>query len=53
VTPDGAGSRVHVTVVRRPASVKGRLIAALLTLGGPRPLKSATEKVIKKLEEQG
>lgn len=53
VTPDGAGSRVHVTVVRNPASVKGRLIAGLLTLGGPRPLKSATEKVLKRLEAQG
>jgi hypothetical protein len=52
VTPDGAGSRVHVTVVRNPASFKGRLIAALLSVGGPRPLRTATEKVVRKLEQQ-
>jgi hypothetical protein len=52
VTPDGAGSAVHVTVVRNPASVKGRLIAGLLTIGGPKPLKTATGKVLRALEQQ-
>lgn len=52
VTPEGNGSHIHVTVVRNPKSVKGRLIAALLTLGGPRPLRTATEKVVKRLEQQ-
>lgn len=52
VTPEGGGSRIHVTVVRNPKSVKGRLIAALLTVGGPRPLRTATEKVVKRLEQQ-
>lgn len=53
VKPDGAGSDIHVVVERRPASVKGRLIAALLVVGGSAPLRKATEKVVKKLEQQG
>ena len=51
VKPDGAGSDIHVVVDRRPASFKGRLIAALLVVGGSGPLRKATEKVVRKLEE--
>ncbi|MGN9909998.1 hypothetical protein ACTMTJ_20830 [Phytohabitans sp. LJ34] len=51
VTPDGTGSHIHVTVDRRPASLKGRLIAVLLVLGGRRVLRQATEQVLRKLEQ--
>jgi hypothetical protein len=52
VEPDGAGSRTHVTVDRRPASFKGQLVGLLLLLGGKRVLKRATEQVLTKLEQQ-
>ena len=51
VTPEGAGSKIDVVVERRPASFKGRLIAALLAVGGSGPLRKATEKVVKSLEQ--
>jgi hypothetical protein len=51
VTPTGTGSHIHVTVDRRPASLKGRLIAVLLVLGGRRVLRQATEQVLRKLEQ--
>ncbi|GIJ45217.1 hypothetical protein Val02_21030 [Virgisporangium aliadipatigenens] len=50
VTKTDSGSHVRVTVERNPASLKGRLIALLLSVGGPRPLKKATEEVARKLE---
>jgi len=50
VTPAGSGSRIHVTVERNPASLKGRLIALLLRLGGKRILRKATEDVARALE---
>ena len=53
VEPTGTGTRIHVTVDRRPASLKGRLIAVLLVLGGRRVLRGATEEVLRKLEQSG
>ena len=51
VTPAEHGSHVHVTVDRRPATLKGRLIAVLLVLGGRRVLRQATEQVLRKLQQ--
>lgn len=51
VEPNGTGSNIHVTVDRRPATFKGRLIAVLLVLGGRRVLRQATEQVLRKLQQ--
>jgi hypothetical protein len=51
VAPADTGSHIHVTVDRRPATLKGRLIAVLLVLGGRRVLRQATEQVLRKLEQ--
>jgi len=51
VTPAEHGSNVHVIVDRRPATLKGRLIAVLLVLGGRRVLRQATEQVLRKLQQ--
>jgi hypothetical protein len=51
VTPTDTGSHIHVTVDRRPATLKGRLIAVLLVLGGRRVLRQATEQVLRKLAQ--
>ena len=50
VVPTDTGSHIHVTVDRRPATFKGRLIAVLLVLGGRRVLRHATEQVLRKLQ---
>jgi len=52
VEPSGAGSHIHVTVDRRPATLRGRLVAVLLVIAGRRALRSATEQVLRKLEGQ-
>jgi hypothetical protein len=52
VEPTGTGSTIHVTVDRRPASLKGRLIAVLLVFAGRRALRGATEQVLRKLDQQ-
>jgi len=51
VAPTDNGSHIRVTVDRRPASFKGRLIAVLLVLGGRRVLRQATEQVLRKLQQ--
>jgi hypothetical protein len=51
VEPKGAGSRIHVTVDRRPATLRGRLVAVLLVLAGRTALRRATEQVLRKLEQ--
>lgn len=49
VEPAGAGSHIQVTVDRRPATLRGRLVAGLLVVAGRRALRGATEKVLGKL----
>jgi len=51
VMPSDTGSQIHVIVDRRPATLKGRVIAVLLVLGGRRVLRRATEQVLQKLEQ--
>jgi len=41
--------RIHVTVDRRPATLRGRVVAFLLVIAGRRALKSATQQVLRKL----
>ncbi|HEU5107545.1 MAG TPA: hypothetical protein VFT95_03130 [Micromonosporaceae bacterium] len=50
VSPTTAGSDIHVTVDRRPANLRGRLISVLLVLAGRRVLRRATEQVLRKLD---
>jgi hypothetical protein len=52
VEPTGSGSHIRVTVDRRPANLRGRLVAVLLVLAGRRVLRGATEGVLRKLERQ-
>jgi hypothetical protein len=40
--PDGPGSRVEVTAVRKGYGVKGKLVGALLSLFGKRLISSST-----------
>ncbi|MFC7483712.1 hypothetical protein ACFQX7_31975 [Luedemannella flava] len=51
VKPTDTGSHIHVTVDRRPASFKGRLIAVVLVIGGRRVLRRATEQVLQRLQQ--
>jgi hypothetical protein len=51
VEPAGTGSHIHVTVDRRPATLRGRLVAVLLVLAGRRVLRQATEQVLRKLDQ--
>jgi hypothetical protein len=51
VEPAGAGSHIRVTVDRRPASLRGRLVAVLLVIAGRRVLRQATEQVLRKLDQ--
>jgi hypothetical protein len=40
--PEGAGSRVEVTAVRKGYGIKGKLVGALLSLVGRRLITSST-----------
>ncbi len=40
--PDGTGSRVEVTAVRKGYGIKGKLVGALLSLVGKRFISSTT-----------
>jgi hypothetical protein len=51
VETTGTGSHIRVTVDRRPASIRGRLVAVLLVLAGRRVLRQATEQVLRKLDQ--
>ena len=51
IEPAGTGSHIRVTVDRRPATLRGRLVAVLLVLAGRRVLRRATEQVLRKLEQ--
>jgi hypothetical protein len=51
VEPAGTGSHIRVTVDRRPATLRGRLVAALLVFAGRTALRRATEQVLRKLEQ--
>jgi hypothetical protein len=51
VEPTGTGSRINVTVDRRPATFRGRLVAVLLVIAGRRALRGATEQVLRKLDQ--
>ena len=42
IMPDGPGSRVEVTAVRKGYGVKGKLVGALLSLFGKRLISSST-----------
>jgi hypothetical protein len=50
VEPVGAGSRIRVTIDRRPQSLKGRLIVVLLVLFGRRVMRADLERVLAKLD---
>lgn len=41
VTPTGSGSRVDVELTRHPATLKGKVLAALLPLVAPRSLRTS------------
>jgi len=49
VEPAGTGSRVHVSVDRRPLTAKGRVVAGLLVLFGRRVLRRDLQRVLAKL----
>ena len=51
VEPKDSGSHIRVTVDRRPATLRGRLVAVLLVLAGRTALRRATEQVLRKLEQ--
>ena len=51
VEPAGTGSHIRVSVDRRPATLRGRLVAVLLVLAGRPALRRATEQVLRKLEQ--
>jgi hypothetical protein len=51
VEPADTGSHIQVTVDRRPANLRGRLLAALLAIAGRRALRGATEQVLRKLDQ--
>jgi hypothetical protein len=42
ILPDGAGSRVEVTAVRKGYGIRGKLVGALLSLIGKRLIISST-----------
>lgn len=51
IEPTETGSNIHVTVDRRPATLRGRLIAVLLMFAGRRALRGATQQVLQKLDQ--
>jgi hypothetical protein len=51
VEPTDTGSHIQVTVDRRPATLRGRLVAVLLVFAGRRALRRATEQVLRKLDQ--
>jgi hypothetical protein len=51
VEPTDTGSHIQVTVDRRPATLRGRLVAVLLVIAGRRALRGATEQVLRKLDQ--
>jgi hypothetical protein len=51
VEPAGTGSHIKVTVDRRPANLRGRLVALLLLVAGKQALRGATEQVLRKLQQ--
>jgi hypothetical protein len=51
VEPAGTGSHIRVTVDRRPASLRGRVVGALLVVAGRTALRNATEQVLRKLAQ--
>jgi hypothetical protein len=51
VEPTDTGSHIQVTVDRRPATLRGRLLAVLLAFAGRRALRGATEQVLLKLDQ--
>jgi hypothetical protein len=46
LTPEGAGTRVAVTLQRRGKGVKGKLIGALLPLVGPRMITASLSRAL-------
>ena len=50
IEPAGTGSHIRVTVDRRPATLRGRLLGLLLMVAGRRALRGATEQVLHKLD---
>ena len=50
LAPADEGTDVNVTVTRLPNSVRGRLIAALLSLGGSRTLRKQLQSVMRTAE---
>jgi hypothetical protein len=51
VEPAGTGSHIRVTVDRRPATLRGRLVSVLLVIAGRQALRNATEQVLRKLAQ--
>ena len=50
LAPVADGTDLHVTVTRLPNSIRGRLIAVLLSLGGSRTLRKQLESVMRMAE---
>ena len=49
VRPDGSGSVVDLTVSRRPATPKGRVLALLMRIGGRRALGADLRRALERL----
>ncbi|SEG92077.1 hypothetical protein SAMN05216223_12542 [Actinacidiphila yanglinensis] len=47
MTPEGEGTRVDVELVRRPATVKGKMLASLLPLAAPGSLRKSFAKPLR------
>lgn len=47
MTPEGTGTRVDVELVRRPATVKGKMLASLLPLAAPGSLRKSFAKPLR------
>lgn len=53
VEPVGSGSRVRFQFDRRPRNLKGRIVAALLVLGGKRAFTKSLEETLRRLGTAG
>jgi hypothetical protein len=51
LAPAAAGTDVHVTAMREPSSVRGRLIGLLLAVAGPSTLRRQLQYVLRKAEQ--
>jgi hypothetical protein len=50
LTPADGGTDVHVTLLRKPRSIVGRLVGALIPIAGARTLGKQFQSVLRKAE---